>query len=68
MPESVKIKVRINGLSAASGSPFEYINVNFVTIEGTQQFGGNFVLSRTELKKLGVTIGDLITITLSTTE
>jgi hypothetical protein len=65
MSEVVSRKIRIVNLGIYSGPPFEYINVGYSTIDaGQQAFNGNFVLSKAELKKLNVGIGDELTLTI----
>lgn len=68
MSETISKKVRINGLSMASGPPVEYITVNFTVIDGAQQYNGSVVISRTEVKKLNITVGDELTLTLATSQ
>jgi hypothetical protein len=65
MSEAVSRRIRINNMSLFSAPPLELINVGYVTIDGAQQqFNGNFVLSKTELKKLNLGIGDEFILTI----
>lgn len=64
MPETVSRKIRITNLGAASGPPIEFVNIGFTMTEGAQH-NGNFVLTKQEVKKLGLSIGDEIVITLN---
>jgi len=59
-----KAKITTLGL-AGSFSGVDYINVGCQTVETPQQFGFNIVLSRDEVKRLGVTIGDFLAITVN---
>ena len=65
-PDNISRKVKVNALSLAGGPPgMEMVNVNCVTVEGPQQFGINFVVTRDEVKKLGLSVGDLAVITIA---
>jgi hypothetical protein len=63
---SVSKRIKINGLSLASvGGATESINVGFVSVEPQQQYNGNLVLSKEEVKRLGLSPGDSATVTIT---
>jgi len=69
MPESISRKIRISNLSLAAAPPAEpYISIGYVIIDTPQQFSGSIVVSKTELKKLNVMVGDELSLALTTSE
>ncbi len=68
MVEEITKKIRVNSVSLASGPPYETVSVGYVTTEGPQQYSGSMVITRTELKKINVTVGDELSLKLSKSE
>jgi hypothetical protein len=67
MPEIISRTIRITGLSSYGGPPLELISLAYVTTEpvGIQQFYGNFVLTKEEVKKHNIFVGDEFELSLS---
>ncbi len=68
MSEEITKKIRVNSISLASGPPYESVNVGYQVLEGLQQFSGNMVVSKQELVKLNVTVGDELFLKLARVE
>jgi hypothetical protein len=68
MSEPISKRIRVNSLSMASGPPYELITVNFTMLEGPQQFNGSVIINKAEVKKLNITVGDELTLTLTALE
>jgi hypothetical protein len=66
MSEPICKRVRIDKISLITRETMDSAILNFTLIEMPEEFGGNAVITRQELKKLNLTVGDELFLILTT--